>query len=73
MKYMETGEWGNYYVDQKVLQATDKWYAFSPTVGVQRKSYSDIQNGYMDGFRSLIESNSFVNSHFFLCLVYIQK
>ena len=50
MKYMETGKWGNYYVDQswKVLQATDKWYAFSPTVGVQRKSYSDIQNGYID-------------------------
>jgi hypothetical protein len=51
INYMKTGEWGNYYVDQswKVLQAQDKWYAFSPTVGVQRPSYNDIQKGDIDG------------------------
>ena len=47
--YIKTGEWGNYYVDQswKVLQKKDKWYAFSPTVAVQRPSYSDIQGGHI--------------------------
>ena len=47
VNYIKTGEWGNYYVDQswKVLQVQDKWYAFNPTVGVQRPSYSDIQKG----------------------------
>ena len=46
--YMKTGEWGNYYTDQswKVLQPVDKWYAFEPSVGVQRASYSDIEKGY---------------------------
>jgi GR25 family glycosyltransferase involved in LPS biosynthesis len=46
-QFVQTGEWGNYYTDQswKVLQAKDRWYSFQPTVGVQRPSYSDIQNG----------------------------
>lgn len=45
--YMRTGQWGNYFTDQswKVLQPGDKWYSFSPTVAVQRPSYSDIQKG----------------------------
>jgi glycosyl transferase family 25 len=45
--YMRTGQWGNYFTDQswKVLQPADKWYSFSPTVAVQRPSYSDIQKG----------------------------
>ena len=48
--YVKTGEWGNYYVDQswKVLQKQDKWYSFKPTVGVQKESYSDIQNGFIN-------------------------
>jgi GR25 family glycosyltransferase involved in LPS biosynthesis len=47
--YVRTGKWGNYYVDQswKVLQPKDKWYSTSPSIGVQRKSYSDIQKGYI--------------------------
>ena len=45
--YMRTGQWENYFTDQswKVLQPGDKWYSFSPTVAVQRPSYSDIQGG----------------------------
>ena len=45
--YMRTGKWGNYFTDKswKVLQPGDKWYSFSPTVAVQRPSYSDIQKG----------------------------
>jgi glycosyl transferase family 25 len=45
--YMRTGQWENYFTDQswKVLQPADKWYSFSPTVAVQRPSYSDIQGG----------------------------
>ena len=48
-QFVKTGEWGNYYTDQswKVLQAKDRWYSFQPTVGVQRASYSNIQNGFM--------------------------
>ena len=49
-EYVKTGVWGNYYVDQswKVLQTKDRWYSFSPTVAVQRPSFSDIQNGYIN-------------------------
>jgi GR25 family glycosyltransferase involved in LPS biosynthesis len=49
-QYMQTGEWGNYFTDQswKVLQPVDNWYSFEPAVGVQRPSYSDIQNGHID-------------------------
>jgi GR25 family glycosyltransferase involved in LPS biosynthesis len=48
-EYMKTGEWGNYYTDQswKILQPVDDWYAFEPSVGFQRPSYSDIQNGFI--------------------------
>lgn len=48
-EYMNTGEWGNFFTDQswKVLQPVDKWYAFEPSVGFQRPSYSDIQNGFI--------------------------
>lgn len=47
--YVKTGKWGNYYVDQswKVLQPKDKWYSTTPSIGVQRKSYSDIQKGFI--------------------------
>lgn len=50
MNYLRTGEWGNYYVDQswKVLQPKDKWYSFTPTVAVQRPSFSDIQKGFIN-------------------------
>jgi GR25 family glycosyltransferase involved in LPS biosynthesis len=50
MEYLRTNEWGNFYTDQswKVLQRTDNWYSFSPSVGVQRKSYSDIQKGFIN-------------------------
>jgi hypothetical protein len=49
-EYVRTNEWGNYFTDQswKVLQPVDNWYSFTPSVGVQRPSYSDIQNGYID-------------------------
>jgi GR25 family glycosyltransferase involved in LPS biosynthesis len=49
-KFVKTGTWGNYYTDQswKVLQLKDRWFSFSPTVGVQRQSYSDIQKGYIN-------------------------
>ena len=48
-EYMKTGEWGNFYTDQswKILQPVDDWYAFEPSVGFQRPSYSDIQNGFI--------------------------
>jgi hypothetical protein len=47
--YLKTGEWGNYFVDQswKILQESDKWYSFEPTVGKQRDSFSDIENGFV--------------------------
>lgn len=50
LKFLKNGEWGNYYTDQswKVLQPKDKWFSFSPTVAVQRKSYSDIEKGYIN-------------------------
>jgi GR25 family glycosyltransferase involved in LPS biosynthesis len=50
-KYEETKKWdGDYRTDVswKVLQVKDLWYSFSPTIGIQRKSYSDIQRGVMD-------------------------
>jgi hypothetical protein len=50
MEYLKTNKWGNFYTDQswKVLQPEDNWYSFSPSVGVQRKSYSDIQKGFIN-------------------------
>lgn len=49
-KYLKTGDWGNYYTDQswKVLQETDRWYSFKPSVAVQRASYSDIVGGHVN-------------------------
>lgn len=46
-KYVKTGKWGNYYVDQswKVLQKTDNWYSFCPPVGIQSGSLSDVETG----------------------------
>ena len=50
--YVKTGEWGDfsYNVDQswKILQPKDEWYGFSPPVGVQRASFSDIQNAQIN-------------------------
>ena len=48
--YLKTGIWDNYYTDQswKVLQLKDNWYSFTPSVAVQRASYSDIANQYVD-------------------------
>ena len=39
-----------YAVDQywKNLQPISKWYVFNPKLGIQRKSYSDIQNGIVE-------------------------
>jgi GR25 family glycosyltransferase involved in LPS biosynthesis len=44
--FLKTNVWGEYYTDQswKKLQKTDNWYSFSPSVAVQRPSYSDIVN-----------------------------
>lgn len=41
---------GNYCVDQywKRLMPESKWYEFSPKLGKQRKSHSDIQGGVVD-------------------------
>lgn len=47
-KYEYSGVWSDFYcTDQswKELQKVDKWYAFKPTVGIQRSSYSDISKG----------------------------
>ena len=47
-KYEDSGVWSDFYcTDQswKELQKVDKWYAFKPTVGIQRSSYSDILKG----------------------------
>lgn len=46
--YQKTGKWeGHYCTDQawKPLQKVDNWYGLNPSVGIQRKSYSDIQEG----------------------------
>lgn len=41
---------GPFCVDQywKRLQPQSNWYMFSPKLGVQRKSHSDIQGGVVD-------------------------
>ena len=47
-KYEDSGVWSDFYcTDQswKELQKVDRWYAFKPTVGIQRSSYSDILKG----------------------------
>ena len=46
--YMKTNNWTSEYcndVSWVPLQNKDDWYAFVPTVGLQRRSYSDIQHG----------------------------
>lgn len=46
-EYERTKVWGYYYNDQtwKPLQKVDNWYAIEPRVGIQRASFSNIQNG----------------------------
>ena len=46
----ETSSSEQYAVDQywKKLQPSSKWYVFNPKLGIQRKSYSDIQNGIVE-------------------------
>lgn len=33
---------------RSILQKQNKWYALQPSVGIQRKSYSDIQRGVVN-------------------------
>lgn len=42
----ETGDRGQYMNDTywKILQETDNWFALKTAAGIQRKSYSDIEN-----------------------------
>jgi GR25 family glycosyltransferase involved in LPS biosynthesis len=50
-KFLKTKEWKSEYcndVSWVSLQQKDHWYAFVPTIAVQRKSYSDIQLGVVD-------------------------
>jgi len=49
-KLIQTREHWHYTIDQcwKVLQPTSKWYAFNERIGVQRASFSDIENIYQD-------------------------
>jgi glycosyl transferase family 25 len=49
--FNKTDKWITEYctdVSWVTLQRKDEWYAFVPTVAVQRKSYSDIQGGVTD-------------------------
>jgi GR25 family glycosyltransferase involved in LPS biosynthesis len=49
--YLKTNEWKSEYcndVSWVQLQQKDEWYAFVPTIAIQRKSYSDIQGGVVD-------------------------
>jgi hypothetical protein len=48
---LKSNEWKSEYcndVSWIQLQQQDDWYAFVPTIAVQRKSYSDIQGGVVD-------------------------
>jgi hypothetical protein len=50
-KYERTKEFKSEYcndVSWVELQKKDNWYAFVPTIGTQRRSYSDIQKGVVD-------------------------
>ena len=50
-EYEKTGVFKREYcndVSWKELQEKDKWYAFRPTTGIQRRSYSDIQKGVVE-------------------------
>lgn len=47
-EYEKTKEFKSEYcndVSWRELQGSDNWYAFRPTIGIQRPSYSDIQKG----------------------------
>jgi len=49
--YMKTNQWKSQYCNDqswKILQKKDKWYAIQPSLGKQRKSYSDIQKGVVN-------------------------
>ena len=47
--FQETGNEQLYTCDQswKTLQERDIWYCFKERIGIQRDSYSDIQNGFV--------------------------
>jgi len=50
-KYKTSSDWKSEYcndVSWVPLQQKDDWYAFVPTIAVQRKSFSDIQGGVVD-------------------------
>jgi GR25 family glycosyltransferase involved in LPS biosynthesis len=50
-KYMKTKDWQTDFctdVSWVKLQKKDEWFAFVPTIAIQRKSYSDIQGGVVD-------------------------
>jgi GR25 family glycosyltransferase involved in LPS biosynthesis len=55
-KFIETGEHWHYANDQcwKSLQPHSKWYAFRPSIGKVRASYSDIQGKQTNDYRSTI-------------------
>lgn len=49
--YEQTQQWESKYCNDqswKELQRSGIWYAISPAVGLQRKSYSDIQKGVVN-------------------------
>ena len=49
--YLKTEKWSDWYcTDQswKILQSKDEWFSFQPSVGIQRKSYSDIMKGVVN-------------------------
>jgi GR25 family glycosyltransferase involved in LPS biosynthesis len=50
-KYLETKEWKSEYcndVSWVPLQKQDEWFAFKPTIAIQRASFSDIQGGMVN-------------------------
>ena len=50
-KFLKSNEWKSDYcndVSWVPLQQKDEWFAFVPTIAVQRKSFSDIQGGMVD-------------------------
>jgi glycosyl transferase family 25 len=49
-QFEKTGEHWNYAIDQswKKLQPVKEWYAITPTVGIQRASFSNCANKFID-------------------------
>ena len=46
-KFQESGKWTRGYCNDqcwKPLQKVDKWYSIKPNIGIQRESFSDIEN-----------------------------